>query len=157
MKKIAFTLFLCVSLSSCFLFSPYRKVDFTYQDGSASKTVTMVVPKGYRKSESIKDSLGNTVRLFSYRKARFYLGYLVDTNTTIQPIIEGDNIPRISLTTGALIYKGMDAEEEFWREVRQKHLVAGYQHVPKSRETRFDSATNYLVVWPVASSSKPLQ
>src|SRR5215217_882287 len=144
MIKITAILFFTVSLSSCFLFPKYRRTNFTYTEGGHSYFIPIVVPKGYVRERTEVDSSGNTILSYFYdSKASFYVAYLVDTATNLQPIIEEENIPRVAITTGAFIYKGMDADMLYWREIRKDNLRVGYRSVPRELESRFDSATNY--------------
>ncbi|MGN6402169.1 MAG: hypothetical protein ACTHMD_17045 [Flavisolibacter sp.] len=146
MKSVVI-LFLCATLSSCFLFSKYRRTDFTYNEGSQSYTIPVVVPKGFVKERTEVDSSGNTILSYVYKNnALFYIAHLEDTAAQVQPIAEDENQPRISLMTGALVYKGLDSFNLYWREVRRNDLRFGYRFVPKEWEIRFDSATNYGMV-----------
>ena len=146
MKSVVI-LFLCATLSSCFLFSKYRRTDFTYNEGSQSYTIPVVVPKGFVKERTEVDSSGNTILSYVYKNnALFYIAHLEDTATQVQPIAEDENQPRINLMTGALVYKGLDSFNLYWREVRRNDLRFGYRFVPKDWEIRFDSATNYGIV-----------
>jgi len=147
MKKVTGILFLCIVLSSCFLFSKYRRTDFTYNEGSQSYTIPIVVPKGFVTEKTEVDSSGNTILSYVYKNnALFYIAHLEDTSTQLQPIEENKNEPRINLTTGALVYKGVDSTNLYWREIRRNDLRFGYRFVPKEWEVRFDSATNYGIV-----------
>jgi hypothetical protein len=147
MKSCAVIFFLLVILNSCFLFSKYKRIDFTYNEGSQLRSVPVVVPKGFTKEKTEVDSSGNTILSYSYDgNAFFYIAHMADSSVHIQPIAEEDNIPRIALTTGAIIYKGVDADNLLWKEVRQNDLRVGYRFVSKDLESRFDSATNYAVV-----------
>lgn len=147
MKKYAILLFLFSLLNSCFLFSKYRRTDFTYDVGAQSFAIPIVVPKGYSRERTEVDSSGNTILSYTYgNNAIFYVAHMEDTSVQIQPIPEPENIPRIALETGAVIYKGIDADQLLWREIRQNNLRVGYRFVPRELESRFDSATNYAVV-----------
>lgn len=147
MKKVTAILFLSAALSSCFLFSKYKRTDFTYNEGSQSYTIPVVVPKGFVREKTEVDSSGNTILSYVYKNhALFYIAHLEDTTTQVQPISENENEPRINLTTGALVYKGVDSVNLYWREIRRNSLRFGYRFVPKKWEVRFDSATNYGIV-----------
>lgn len=145
--KSTVILFLCIVLSSCFLFSKYRRTDFTYNEGPQSYTIPVVVPKGFVKERTEVDSSGNTILSYVYKNnALFYIAHLEDSTTQVQPIAEDKNQPRINEITGALVYKGLDSTHLYWREVRRNDLRFGYRFVPKEWEMRFDSATNYGIV-----------
>ncbi len=149
MKNGIVVLFLSVGLSSCFLFSKYRRTDFTYNEGPQTFSIPVVVPKGFTKEKTEVDSSGNTILSYSYKNnAFFYVAHVVDTSVQIQPIAEDDHIPRLFTETGAIIYKGMD-KGLYWREIRQNDIWVGYRFVPPEWESRFDSATNYAVVHPI--------
>jgi hypothetical protein len=146
MKSVVI-LSLCIILSSCFLFSKYRRTDFTYNKGLQSYAIPVVVPKGFVKERTEVDSLGNTILSYVYKNnALFYIAHLEDTTTQVQPIAESENQPRVNSITGALVYKGLDSFNLYWREVRRNDLRFGYRFVPKEWEVRFDSATNYGIV-----------
>jgi hypothetical protein len=150
MKNCTLILFLFVVLNSCFLFSKYRQTDFTYDEGSQAFSIPIVVPKGYSKERTEVDSSGNTILSYTYdNKAIFYVAHMEDTSVQIQPIVEKDNIPHMALTTGVIIYKGMDTNKLLWREIRQNSFRVGYRFVPKEWEAGFDSAINYVVVHPL--------
>lgn len=146
MKKIVILLFLSFGLSSCFLFSKYRKTTFNYSHEGQSYSLPLLVPKGYTKEKSGTDSAGNTLLEYYYGgKTFFYAAYLADTAISVQPIIKEDNMPQLNIK-GAVIYKGIDANDLFWREVRKKNIRVGYRYVPQLVEGRFDSATNFAAV-----------
>jgi hypothetical protein len=134
-------------LASC---SRYRQESFQFIEGGQSRNTTVVVPKGYREMKTTSDSAGNTIRTYRYPNGSYYyVARMTDTLSLVQEISEKENIPLRSMHTGALIYKGLDPNDKYWREVKQKHYRVGYQFVPKNREARFDSATNYAVIWPL--------
>src|SRR5215203_1198037 len=131
--KWRITFFLVVILSSCFL-SKYKRTNFTYTDNSQSYEMSIIVPKGYTKEKTEVDSSGNTILSYFYKdNSFFYVAYLLDSNAQLQPIIEEENIPRMEHTTGAFIYKGMDTENLYWREIRRDGLRVGYHHVAKEQ------------------------
>jgi hypothetical protein len=152
MKKFTTILFLWVVLNSCFL-SKYKRTNFTYSEGSQSYSIPIVVPKGFAKERTEVDSSGNTILSYFYEKkagkAFFYIAHMVDSSTQLQPIIEEEHIPQVRLGTETLVYKGLDKENLYWREVRKGELRVGYHSVPKHLESRFDSATNYAIVHPL--------
>lgn len=146
MKNGTVVLFLSVALCSCFLSSKYRRTDFTYNEGTQTFSIPVVVPKGFIKEKTEVDSSGNTILSYTYKnKAFFYVAHIVDTSVQIQPFAAEDHIPRLFTETGAIIYKGMD-KGLFWREIRQNDIWVGYRFVPPEWESRFDSATDYAVV-----------
>ena len=146
MKKLTAILFLFVTTGSCIL-SKYKRTNFTYNDDSVSYSIPIVVPKGFTKERTEIDSMGNTILSYSYGdKTLFYVAHLQDTATRLQPIIEEQHIPHVALSTGALVYKGVDADNQYWREIRRKDLRVGYRSVPRELESRFDSATNYAIL-----------
>ena len=147
--KFFLAAFLSFSLVSCSLLSKYRKTAFTYTSGGKSFSIPILVPKGYTRERTEVDSSGNTrLEYFYGGKTYFYVAHLEDTTALLLPIAEDANIPHVS-RTGALIYKGQDAEQLFWREIRKGDLRVGYRYVPVSREARFDSATNFAAFRPL--------
>jgi hypothetical protein len=110
----------------------------------------VIIPKGFSKERTEVDSSGNTILTYSYGPELFYMANMADTSTYVFPIDELINIPRLYEPTGALVYKGMDSTHLYWREVRQNKLRTGYRNVSPEKEVRFDSATNYFMVHPIA-------
>ena len=154
MKRVLFLFFTSLFLASCFLQKDYRKETFSFEDKGVSHSYSLVVPRGYKKKFTSVDEAGNNIITYSYKNgAIFYLAHMADTSVDMQPMNEQDNVARQSLHTDALVYKGMDELHLYWREVRQKNFRAGYRFVHGDEEERFDSATNYLVVWPMKNTS----
>ena len=150
MKRILFLFFISLFLTSCFLQKPYKTETFSFEKNGTSYSYPLVVPRGYKKKLISVDESGNNIVTYSYKNgAVFYLAHMADTSIAMQPLEVQDNIARQSHHTGALIYKGMDGNYLYWREVRQKNFKSGYRFVNGDEEERFDSATNYLVVWPM--------
>lgn len=150
MKIYLTLLILCTTLNSCFLFSKYKRSSFTYNENGSTYSVPVIIPKGYSKERTEVDSSGNTILTYSYGPELFYMANMADTSTYVFPIDELINIPRLYEPTGALVYKGMDSTHLYWREVRQNKLRTGYRNVSPEKEVRFDSATNYFMVHPIA-------
>jgi hypothetical protein len=150
MKQIVVLALVSIFLASCFLVKPYRVENFSFTSGNTNYSVPLVVPRGYSKKWVSQDSSGNNILTYQYKDGSiFYLAHVKDTSVDLQPLEWSENIARQSHHTGALIYKGMDKDHLFWREVRQKNFRSGYRFVNGDEEYRFDSATNYLVVWEV--------
>ena len=146
MRKLTPFLFLLV-LSAC---KPWQQGRFSYTENGVQKSVPFVIPRGYAKQEQQVDSAGNTVRLFRYGGGSFfYIAHMADSGKPLLPIDTAANIPRVSLHNGSIIYKGMDESHRYWREVWQGPFRVGYGQVSPDREHKFDSATNYAVVWPL--------
>jgi hypothetical protein len=154
MKQSFFLGITTLLLTSCFLQKPYRMETFSFTEKGVSYSYPIVVPRGYKKKFSSVDEAGNNIITYSYKNgAVFYFTHMADTSVDMQPFNDHENIARQSHHTGALIYKGMDANYLYWREVRQNNLRAGYRFVIGDEEVRFDSATNYLVVWPMKNTN----
>ena len=154
MKQYFFLLFTSLFLTSCFLQRDYRKETFSFEKNGASYSYPFVVPGGYKKKMISVDEAGNNIITYSYKNgAVFYLAHMADTSVDMQPLDVHENIARQSLHTDATVYKGMDKNYLYWREVRQKNFKAGYRFVNGEEEERFDSATNYLVVWPMENTN----
>ena len=144
--KYGLLLLLSPLLSSCFFLSDFKRTPFQYADGTQVHTRTFVVPRGYKAQKTVTDSAGTTVQTFTYGNSLFYIAYLRDTTIQIQPISPKENMPEFSLVSDAVVYKGMDSSDLFWREVRQHRFRVGYRFVPPLWEDKFDSATNYAIV-----------
>ena len=147
----SFFLYLVIlSCTSCFLQKPYRIETFSFEKEGVPHSYSLVVPRGYDKKITTVDHAGNHIITYSYKSgAIFYMAHMQDTSVAMQPLDVLENIPRISHHTGAVIYKGRDDSWRYWREVRQNNFKSGYRFVEPDDEEKFDSATNYLVVWPV--------
>jgi hypothetical protein len=154
MKRFFFLLFTSLFLASCFLQKDYRKETFSFEEKGVSHSYSLIVPRGYKKKFTSVDTTGNNIITYIYKNgAIFYLAHMADTSVDMQPMDEHENIVRQSHHTDALVYKGMDELYLYWREVRQKNFRAGYRFVDGDNEERFDSATNYLVVWPMKNTN----
>lgn len=150
MYKLASFSFLLVALSACFWAKEYRKSQFTYTRNGQAVFIPLVVPKGYVKQEK-SDTAGVSLQTFYYPNgALFYTAYLSDTLMELQPFDKRMHQPQIH-RLGGWVYKGQDANELFYREIRQGNLRFGYRLVPEDLELQFDSATNH------ASLQKPLR
>lgn len=137
---LCLVLLFCVS---CSLFSGLRKRNFTYTDGNQPQTLRVLVPKRYAKKEIITDSAGNQQQYYRYSNGAFlYVIHTTDTLTQFQPIDTANNVP-LPHPFGGLMYKGLDASNLFWREIRTDSFRFGYRFVPGDVESLFDSAVNY--------------
>jgi hypothetical protein len=147
MKRITVILFLLVVLSSCFLSSQYRKTTFMYSTGSKFYSIPIIVPKGYTKERTEVDSSGNTILSYTYgEKTTFYVAHLEDSSKQLQPIDKKQNKQQIDSVTGLVMYKGLDSNALFWKEIQGQNFRTGYRYVPKSSENKFDSAANYCAL-----------
>ena len=142
MKKYLPIVFVVIVCNSCFLFKDYRKKEFVYNRNGQSISQPFIVPKGYVKEQK-KDTAGITLHLFNYPGGTFlYAAYLTDTTYELQALNKTSHQP-LTHRLGGLVYKGQDANELFYREIRQGHLRFGYRYVPLYLEPLFDSATNF--------------
>ena len=140
--KIAFVFFLCLCLISCFLFKEYKKKEFSFVRGDRTRTLALLVPKGYVKEEA-RDTAG--IMLYSFRYpggALLYAAYLSDTTYELQAFNKSIHQPKPFGING-FSYKGQDSTESFYREIRQGNFRFGYSGVSLANEVSFDSATNY--------------
>lgn len=132
--------------SACFLRGkPYRTSQITFDSNGQALTVPLIVPRGYTKQERI-DTAGVALQTFYYPGGPvFYVAHLRDTAYQLQAIDERLHQPRVHFL-GGRVFKGIDKNELFYREVQQGNLRIGYRLVPKSVELLFDSATNYAAL-----------
>jgi len=148
--KALFFLSILVVFASCFLFKDYRKSQFSYTNKGQAAIIPLVVPKGFTKQERV-DTAGISMQTYHYPGgAILYAAFLADTSFEMQQFPIALHQPQIH-RLGGLVYKGQDAKELFYREIRQGNLRFGYRQVPGAWELQFDSATNF------ASLQKPLQ
>lgn len=137
-----FYLFLLIGFSSCFLFKDYRKREFAYTQAGQPQSRYILAPKGYFREE-VKDTAGIRLHTFQYPGgALLYAAYLVDTTYELQTFSKEFHQP-LTHNSGGQVYKGQNADESFYREIRKGNLRFGYRGVPAASETYFDSATNY--------------
>ncbi len=143
MKKLTSFLLLLFLLSACiFRKEKYKASQFTYTRNGQAVSVPLVVPKGFVKQERT-DTAGVSLQTFYYPNgALLYAAFLQDTMMELQPFDERMHQPHIH-RLGGLVYKGQEADERFYREIRQGNLRFGYRLVPRSAELQFDSATNF--------------
>ncbi len=130
------------SLTSCFLFRPYRDAEFRFTENGMDRSLPLVIPKRYGRSETVTDSSGNQVLLFHYGSSRLYFARMADTSRPIQSIYYGNNLAQQYLDV--LFYKGIDSTWHYWRESRVPGFRAGYFNVDKGRDGLFDSSVNYF-------------
>lgn len=131
-----------VLLSSCFLRRDYRASRFNFEREGQTVSIPLIVPKGFQRQERV-DTAGISLQTFYYPNgAILYSAYLKDSAMQLQSINEKVHQPRVHFL-GGQVYKGVDGNELFYREIRQGNLRFGYRLVPPSVELQFDSATNY--------------
>jgi hypothetical protein len=141
MQKYFLLFFVVVLVSSCFLFKDYKKKTFTYERNGQQFSLPLVVPKGFIKEE-ITDTAGILLQTYYYAGGSIlYAAYLNDTTYELQPLNKSVHQPLLH-RLGGLVYKGQDANELFFREIRQGNFRFGYRYVPSLLEGQFDSATN---------------
>ncbi len=142
MKLILF--FLLISLSSCYLITGYKKRSFTYSNGpEQSHTLKLQVPRGYLDEKTTTDSTGNKEQVYRYINGMvFYVAYTPDTLKEFHPIEESRHVP-LPHAQGGWIFKGVEKNNLFWREIRQDSLRFGYRYVPSELEAKFDAALNF--------------
>ncbi len=142
MKYLLFLFF--IVFSSCGLFKEFKKREFKY--GLAAENFKLIVPKGWRGEEVQLDSAGYKEQYFYYRgNTTLYFVRAADTAKYYQVFDTSTNIPLVH-PSGGLIYKGVDANGLYWREIRILDFRFGYRNVPTQTETRFDSALNYAAL-----------
>jgi hypothetical protein len=130
------------TLSSCFLFRPYRDAEFRYTENGGEQRIPLVVPKRYGRSESVTDSSGNQVLVFHYGSSKLYFARMIDTSRPVQAIYYPDNLPKQYLDV--LFYKGIDSSGQYWRESRIPGFRSGYYRVEEGRDGLFDSSLNHF-------------
>jgi hypothetical protein len=145
MKRFVLLTSLALTLNACFLFPKYQQQQFVYRQGGSERVQTVLVPRGYSSVIRESDSLGNTLWQYRYRQGRFFVAYLADTAYQSRWFYHDEQQPHRSRQGDALVYKGMDHPQLFWREVHRGGLRIGYHGVEPRQEYRFDSATNYAI------------
>jgi len=132
-------------LPACFLAREYKQTSFSYTANGQSASMPLIVPRGYVKDERI-DTAGVIMHLFHYANGAFlYAAYVSDSTAQLQAINKSLHQP-VGGPQGGLVYKGIDENELFYREIRRGPLRFGYRNVPESVELRFDSATNFAAL-----------
>lgn len=135
-------LFVVFMSPACFLAREYKQASFSYTANGQLASMPLIVPKGYVKEERI-DTTGVMMHLFRYANGAFlYAAYVPDTTAQLQAINKSLHQP-VGGPQGGLVYKGIDENDLFYREIRRGPLRFGYRNVPESVELRFDSATNF--------------
>lgn len=141
MKNIILFLLLC-HCASCFSFPKLGKHSFDYNVAGRAAYIAVMLPKGFKTGETITDSSGAQVKRYTYGDgAELYFARMRDTFTMIRSIDTSRHIPGITLR-GATMYKGIEKDYTFWREVRKGFFRVGYRNVTVPVEPRFDSAVN---------------
>lgn len=132
-----------VVLSSCFLLKDLKQERFVYNADGRAHVLHIRVPRGFDREKLERDSAGNTVQYYYYSNGTvFYAAFMVDTSKQLQPIDYTQNIP-LPHKDGGWIYKGMNDDERYWREIRLANYKFGYVNVPRSLEGDFDEALNF--------------
>ena len=135
---------LLFSVSSCFLFRDYRKSGFTYMENGEAKTVDLLVPKKYTRSETRKGADGRDEKFFYYPGGpQLYFARVIDTTLQYMRISYGENIPKQYL--GITYFKGFDSSGYYWRESRVGNFRAGYVDVGLDNDGLFDSSVNHFI------------
>ena len=112
------------------------------EDGR-QKTYTVMVPKGFKRTESTTDSLGNEQHLYYYSGGtRLYFVRVKDSAAQYQPINYAVNLPKNIYNT--TYYKGIDSSYRYWRESRFGNYRLGYYAAEAGEDWKFDSALNYF-------------
>lgn len=143
MKQFIAFFLLTLLCNSCFLFSDFKKTNFSFSENGTKHSVNVVVPKKYSKKETRIDSAGNQVHYFLYPGGtELYFAFLKDTTTELQAIDYAENIPKELYQT--IFYKGVDSTNHYWRETRFNNYKAGYKNVEEEEDGTFDSAINYF-------------
>lgn len=132
-----------VVLASCAVIGPkFHNANFDYQGAQRSHAVPIKVPLGFVNMERADDDFGNQGVLYNYESGRFFVLYAKDTSAETMQIDMSVNQP-LRHATGALVFKGMHENGNYWRLIRHPHFRVGYQQVPPGLEVIFDSASNY--------------
>ncbi|MGZ8561439.1 MAG: hypothetical protein ACXWV3_07580, partial [Flavisolibacter sp.] len=128
---------LVLSLSSCFLFSDFRKRKAAFTTGEPS-TFQLLVPKKHSDMERIIDTAGNEMLYYKYSNgAVLYFSRMKDTSTMLQYIDYTMNLPKDLY--GTRFYKGV-RDGYYWRESRFGNYKAGYYGVDPEDDGTFDSS-----------------
>ena len=143
MKLILLALLLFAT--SCSLLSGFNKRKFHYEaSNQQSQTLTLLIPRGYVQEKIAIDSAGNKEQVYHYSNGTIlYFVQTIDTLKPYQPIIEENSIP-LPHPHGGWIYKGIDSNNLYWREIRQGYFRFGYRFVPTNSEIKFDSVLNFI-------------
>ena len=135
-----FLFFVLISFSSCFLFSDFRKSNFSNGD----QNISLIVPKKYKKIRNETDSLGNQQKFYEYEDGSFiFLTTMSDTSSFYLPLDTSLHIAQPN-AAGGRYYKGVFPDLRFWREVKIGKLRYGYFNAAYESEGVYDSAINYI-------------
>lgn len=134
------TILVLVLLSSCSLFTEFRKHSFDPKDGAPFQ---LQVPKKWSRSTLTPDSGGGSVRTFYYADGSAF--YITDTGKPFSTSEQIDTANHIALSSfgGGVMYKGVMPGLLYWREIQRGAYRFGYRNVVTEYENRFDSALNY--------------
>jgi hypothetical protein len=144
--KIFFCFFILITVcQSCFLFPKFKKESFSFNEKGQQKNFTVVIPKGFSKSEKRMDSSGNEEQFYYYPGGTsLYFVRVVDTAVQYQPINYELNIPKEIYST--VFFKRIDSANRLWRETRFSNYKLGYRSAEKGEDWKFDSAINYFSI-----------
>lgn len=140
-----FLLAVLFGISSCALFNDFKKREFEYGPEARSK-FEIIIPKGWSKKDIGLDSAGYKEQFYTYTNgSMLYFVRAADTTKIYQQFDTSRHIPLIH-PKGGLIYKGIDPNGLYWREIKINEFRFGYKGVPTETEVRFDSALNYAAL-----------
>src|SRR5688572_27330784 len=109
--KLFLLLLFCTALTSCFLFSDFRRQEFSFTEEGVQKNYTAVVPKGYKRVEKRIDSSGNQELFYHYSGGTtLYFVRVMDTNVRYLPIDYENSLPKSIYNT--IFFKGVDSTNQ---------------------------------------------
>ncbi len=137
--------FLMLFFSSCSLFNDFKKREFEYGD-EGQNSFRLLVPKGWSNEKISLDNAGYKEQFYYYKNgSSIYFVRAGDTTKSYQFFDTALHIPLVH-PLGGLIYKKVDGNGLYGREIRINEFRFGYKGVPTETEVRFDSALNYAAL-----------
>ncbi|HVG43013.1 MAG TPA: hypothetical protein VM888_15480 [Chitinophagaceae bacterium] len=133
---------LLVVISSCSLFTGFKRDTFSYTANNTAQTLSLKVPAGYSRVENGLDSAGNRQQVYYYASGSvLYFRHTVSLDD-MMGIDTASNKPS-QHPAGGWLYKGFDKKATYWKEYVSDSLRFGYKNVPYGYEAAFDSSINY--------------
>jgi hypothetical protein len=137
--KLFFLMFFLIA--SCSVIDDFNRKEFTYEGKEREHKLVLHIPRGYKEEKKMLDTAGGKEQFYYYSN-----GALIYFTNKVSWPTENDSIIRqmkpVSTDGESFVYRGMDKDGLYWKEIRHESFRFGYSYVPKSNIDRFEKAVN---------------
>lgn len=123
--------------------------DFNYSDKTAVEKMLLQVPKGFTREKMVLDTVGGKEQFYNYAN-----GAIVYFSKDISWLTENALLVRQakrSSNDGTVVWKGIDKDGLYWKEIKMEGFRFGYSYVPPAALEQFEQAVNFVRVRPATS------